>query len=79
MTTLNRRAALAAVLCAAAAATAQAQDSYPSKPITILVGFAPGGGTDLIARQIAPRLSELLKQPVIVENRAGAKIGRAHV
>ncbi len=72
MTQLNRRAAMAAVLCAAAAATAQAQDSYPSKPITILVGFAPGGGTDLIARQIAPRLSELLKQPVIVENRAGA-------
>lgn len=51
---------------------AMAQDAWPAKPITLLVGFAPGGGTDLIARQIAPRLSELLKQPVIIENRAGA-------
>ncbi|MDW5442900.1 tripartite tricarboxylate transporter substrate binding protein [Polaromonas sp. SM01] len=51
---------------------ASAQESWPTKPITLLVGFAPGGGTDLIARQIAPRLSELLKQPVVIENRAGA-------
>jgi tripartite-type tricarboxylate transporter receptor subunit TctC len=49
-----------------------AQEHWPAKPVTLLVGFAPGGGTDLIARQIAPRLSELLKQPVIIENRAGA-------
>lgn len=52
--------------------TSNAQDAYPTKPISLLVGFAPGGGTDLIARQIAPRLSELLKQPVIIENRSGA-------
>jgi tripartite-type tricarboxylate transporter receptor subunit TctC len=71
MTTFNRRAALAAVACARWP-PGVAQDAYPSKPVTLLVGFAPGGGTDLIARQIAPRLSELLKQPVIVENRAGA-------
>jgi tripartite-type tricarboxylate transporter receptor subunit TctC len=51
---------------------AAAQEHWPAKPVTLLVGFAPGGGTDLIARQVAPRLSELLKQPVIVENRAGA-------
>ncbi len=49
-----------------------AQEAFPSKPITVLVGFAPGGGTDVIARQLGPRLSELLKQPVLVENRAGA-------
>lgn len=75
MTRLNRRTVLAAAALSAMSAiatTALAQDTYPSKPITILVGFAPGGGTDLIARQIAPRLSELLRQPVIVENRAGA-------
>lgn len=72
MTSMNRRTVLAAAALCAIATTAAAQDAYPSKPITILVGFAPGGGTDLIARQIAPRLSELLRQPVIVENRAGA-------
>jgi tripartite-type tricarboxylate transporter receptor subunit TctC len=49
-----------------------AQQAWPEKPITLLVGFSPGGGTDLIARHIAPRLAELLKQPVVIENRAGA-------
>ena len=57
MTRLNRRTVLAAAALCAIATTAAAQDAYPSKPITILVGFAPGGGTDLIARQIAPRNS----------------------
>jgi len=55
-----------------AATTVAATTSYPSRAITILVGFAPGGGTDLIARQIVGRMAELLKQPVVVENRAGA-------
>jgi tripartite-type tricarboxylate transporter receptor subunit TctC len=72
MATLNRRTLLAAAALCAMAAAVGAQDAYPSKPINLLVGFAPGGGTDLIARQIAPRMSELLKQPVVVENRAGA-------
>lgn len=52
--------------------SARAQEGWPAKPITLLVGFAPGGGTDLIARQVAPRLSQLLGQPVIIENRPGA-------
>ncbi len=70
--TTSRRALLAAACLALAGPAALAQDSYPSKPITLLVGFPPGGGTDLIARQLAPRLGELLGQPVLVENRAGA-------
>jgi len=75
MTTRQRMRAACAALAAWALLgplPAAAEEHWPAKPVTLLVGFAPGGGTDLIARQVAPRLSELLKQPVIVENRAGA-------
>jgi len=49
-----------------------AAQSYPDKPIKLMVAYAPGGGTDLTARIIAPKLSERLGQPVIVENKPGA-------
>lgn len=46
--------------------------SYPERPITFKVGFAPGGGTDVLARKVAERLNKILPQPIIVMNRDGA-------
>jgi tripartite-type tricarboxylate transporter receptor subunit TctC len=55
----------------AASPAAQAQD-YPSRPIKFIVGFPPGGSTDLVTRIVAAQMSETLKQPIVVENRPGA-------
>jgi tripartite-type tricarboxylate transporter receptor subunit TctC len=55
-----------------AAAQAFAQAPYPSRPVTMVVGFAPGGGTDTVARILAKSVAESLGQQVVVENKAGA-------
>ena len=52
--------------------SALAQGAFPSKPMTFIVPFAPGGATDLMTRSIAQKMSESMGQPVIVENRPGA-------
>ena len=62
---------LAAGLLTLAATSAKAQE-FPSGRITVIVPFAPGGGPDVIARLVNTRLSENIRQPIIVENRAGA-------
>lgn len=64
--------AVAALMAWAPAVLAQAQDVFPSKTITVTVGFAPGGNTDVIARIVAERMEASLGQHVVIDNRAGA-------
>jgi tripartite-type tricarboxylate transporter receptor subunit TctC len=65
-------AAVIATVTTLAAGSAIAQSNYPTKPVTLVVGFAPGGGSDITARTVAKKFSEYLGQNVVVENRAGA-------
>lgn len=72
---LNRRlvfAGIALAVMACAASQARAQVAWPNKPVKIIVPFAPGGTTDILARAVAPELARAFGQPFIVENRAGA-------
>jgi len=63
---------MVAALLLAAITPAAAQSAYPARPIRLIVGYAAGGGSDLIARVVGAKLSEILHQSVIVENRPGA-------
>jgi tripartite-type tricarboxylate transporter receptor subunit TctC len=65
------RCAVAAIALALLAAGVQAQSKYPNRPIRLLTPFAPGGGSDLLARLIGVPLTEVLGQPIIVDNRPG--------
>ena len=64
--------AAAALILVAGVGAARAQQKFPTKPVRIVVGFSAGSATDITARMIGPRLSEIWKQPVVIENRPGA-------
>jgi tripartite-type tricarboxylate transporter receptor subunit TctC len=67
-----RRVLLLSLLVAAVAAPAAAQQNFPARPIRLISPFAAGGGNDLLCRTVAAKMTESLKQQVIVENRTGA-------
>src|SRR5258705_3598361 len=69
---MQRRQFLLALSASALATRGWTQQSYPSKPITWVVGFPPGGGADGVTRLVAAKLSQNIGQPVVVENRPGA-------
>ncbi len=66
-----------AVLAGLAVASGASAQAFPTKPIRFLVGYAPGGGTDIMARTVAAKLTESLSQQVIVDNRPGANANLA--
>src|SRR5438128_8375273 len=72
MPSLKRFALLIPLLLAALPVSAQAPDSYPSKPLRFILPFPPGGPTDILGRLIGERLASSLGQPVVIENRGGA-------
>src|SRR5688572_8123583 len=60
------------VWLALAPASALAQQAYPTKPVRMVIPFAPGGASDFVGRILQPKLAELLTQQVVIENRPGA-------
>jgi len=81
MSDILRRSLGALLLAAGLAAGAAAQTAFPSRPVALVVGFAPGGPADVVARLIAPALAADLGQPVVVENASGAggSIGQGRI
>ena len=71
-TDLTRRMLLAALAAAPLAETAAAQDTWPSRPVRVMVPYPPAGGADTTARIVYAKLSENLGQPFAIENRGGA-------
>jgi len=71
---MKRNLFVTAALCTlgASAGFAQAQSTYPNKTVRVIVPFAPGGGSDFIARAVAPSLSKSMGQQFVVDNRPGA-------
>lgn len=72
MTPTTRRHALLAAALLTLAGPGLAQEAWPGKPVRMIVPFAPGGSTDVIARMLGQKLAALWGQPVVIENRAGA-------
>ena len=68
-----RRSLLASGAALPLIGTARAQQTYPTKPIRLVVGYSPGGGNDLIARIVAAKLQDKLGQPIVVDNKPGAQ------
>jgi tripartite-type tricarboxylate transporter receptor subunit TctC len=78
---MNRRQLFATLIASAGFSSLVAAQSWPNRPLRLVVPYAPGGTTDIIARLVAPGMQEVLGQPVIIENRpgAGGNVGTAVV
>src|SRR4249920_3809892 len=68
-----RRSLLASGAALPLIGTAHAQQTWPTRPIRLVIGYSPGGGNDLIARIVAAKLQDKLGQPIVIDNKPGAQ------